>query len=146
MTERCPKDEERFFAKVNFEPMSGCWLWSGATNKQCYGSFHLGKEMVLAHRFSLELHGVQIPAGLVVDHLCRVPSCVNPQHLRVCTRRENTIAPGSIANSAANAKKDNCSICGGAYSPATSGRRFCKPCAARTARIRYAQKKGLAHV
>jgi hypothetical protein len=33
----------------------------------------------------------------VIDHTCRVRHCVNPEHLRVVTSRDNSHAPGSQA-------------------------------------------------
>jgi hypothetical protein len=28
---------------------------------------------------------------MTVDHLCNVPFCVNPDHMKLATRRENTL-------------------------------------------------------
>src|SRR5580700_4165380 len=53
-----------------------------------YGLFTLGKLMG-AHRASHRLFKGPIGEGLVVDHLCKVTCCVNPQHLEVVTQAEN---------------------------------------------------------
>lgn len=81
--------EERFWEKVSQEPMSGCWLWTGAVDRG-YGQFsaHAGQH-AKAHRFSYELLRGPIPKGLDLDHLCRVRCCVNPAHLEPVTRKEN---------------------------------------------------------
>lgn len=42
-----------------------------------------------AHRVAYELLVGPIPEGLVLDHLCRVRHCVNPDHLEPVTKREN---------------------------------------------------------
>lgn len=47
-------------------------------------------QRVYVHRFSYELHKGEIPEGLVVNHLCMTPLCVNPAHLEVATYSENS--------------------------------------------------------
>jgi len=32
----------------------------------------------------------EIPKGLVIDHLCNIKKCVNPEHLEAVTYGENT--------------------------------------------------------
>lgn len=81
---------ERFWARVS-KDASGCWLWIGALSVQGYGVFCPSREVQLsAHRFSHQIHGGRrVPKGLTIDHLCRVPRCVNPAHLEVVTYAEN---------------------------------------------------------
>ena len=56
----------------------------------------------MAHRFAIEdLTGTPIPKGMHTDHLCRIPLCVNPDHLEVVTPRENTMR-GLIGNPLTN--------------------------------------------
>jgi HNH endonuclease len=44
-----------------------------------------------AHAFSYEIAHGPVPPGLVLDHLCRHPACVNPDHLEPVTQRENIL-------------------------------------------------------
>jgi uncharacterized protein YerC len=67
-------------------PECGCWIWMGALSDGVYGSF-LGHR---AHRASWELYRGEIPVGLCVLHNCHTPLCVNPNHLRIGTKKENT--------------------------------------------------------
>ena len=47
-------------------------------------------ERTSAHRFSWEAFNERgIPAGMVVMHTCDTPMCVNPDHLRIGTQKEN---------------------------------------------------------
>lgn len=80
---------KRFMAKVK-KLDNGCWFWTAYKDKLGYGRFlrATGKNM-LAHRWSyLNLKGI-IKEGLELDHLCRNPSCVNPDHLEAVSHQEN---------------------------------------------------------
>ena len=67
---------------------STCWWWS--RDKQGYGHFVIKSPVyVMAHRWSYEYAYGPIPEGLVIDHLCRNESCVNPDHLEAVTAGEN---------------------------------------------------------
>lgn len=86
---------ERFMEKVSPEPNSGCWLWTGGIRPaDGYGAIWSQdrKRMLLAHRVAYELFVGAPPAGLDLDHKCRVRCCVNPDHLRAVSRRENVLA------------------------------------------------------
>ena len=68
---------------------SGCWLWQGAINNRGYGQIRIRGRLWLAHRAHYERAHGPIPAGLVLDHLCRVHACVNPAHLEAVTDTQN---------------------------------------------------------
>ena len=84
---------ERFWRHVN--KTETCWLWTGTTGgtESTYGYFRSTTRQqdskVLAHRWIYEQLVGPIPDGLELDHLCRVPLCVNPCHLEPVTHREN---------------------------------------------------------
>ena len=82
--------QERFDAKWIPEPMSGCWLWTGAVLSAGYGLMR-GRRPgnILAHRVSWELAHGPIPEDQYVLHRCDVPSCVNPNHLFLGTQKDN---------------------------------------------------------
>lgn len=88
-----PTPIQRFAALL--VPDGDCWLWTGGKDPDGYGVFSDVKAY-RAHRWSYEYHIAPIPEGLVLDHLCRNPSCVNPWHLEpvpigVNTRRGVTV-------------------------------------------------------
>ena len=80
---------DRFEEKYLPEPNSGCWLWTASTDKGGYGKITVDRRQIGAHRISYQLHKGQIPAGLDLDHVCRVRCCVNPDHLEPVSRSEN---------------------------------------------------------
>lgn len=81
---------ERFRSKFITDE-SGCWLWTATINNKGYGQFYSQERRtkVYAHRWSYEHNVGPIPEGLVIDHLCRTPRCVNPEHLEPVTFAEN---------------------------------------------------------
>lgn len=66
-----------------------CWIWCGRVNENGYGWVSDNGKLRLAHRVAYEKVKGSIPSGLVLDHLCGVPGCVNPNHLEAVTQQEN---------------------------------------------------------
>lgn len=70
---------------------SDCMIWMRRTDVGGYGRMsYLGVERP-AHRVAYELKYGPVPEGMIMDHLCRVRGCVNPDHVEPVTNRENTI-------------------------------------------------------
>lgn len=120
-----PSVEERFWAKVEKAGPEDCWEWRAGKNTKGYGRFYLGgKRHIFAHRYSYELLVGPIPEGLVTDHLCRNPGCVNPAHLEPVTNRENILRGENQV--AANSRKTHC-IRGHEFTPENTYRPSTRP-------------------
>ncbi len=114
------------------EALTGCWLWTGAMTKG-YGdiwapAFGTRK----AHRLSYLVFKGQIPVELALDHKCRNPSCVNPDHLEPVTREENT---RRYAASLLRCKR------GHEFTGKFRGARTCRECAKLRMRAHRARKQ-----
>lgn len=79
----------QLMSKTNKDGPGGCWLWTGYVLPTGYGTVNAFGTVLLAHRAMYRLLVGAIPDGLTLDHLCRVPHCVNPDHLEPVTRAEN---------------------------------------------------------
>lgn len=101
-----PKTLQRFWSKV--EKVNNCWIWTSSRVNGGYGHFKFDGRMVLSHRFSYELFNNIIPTGIVLDHLCRNPACVNPEHLDPVTQKENIHRGIGIGIDHPNTNKTHC--------------------------------------
>ncbi len=130
--------EERFFPKIAFIPFHTCWEWMGTKNRGGYGSFlHSYQVKKGAHQISWEIHYGPIPSGLCVLHKCDNPGCVNPEHLFLGTKRDNTL--DMVKKRRHNPKKEF--VCRDGHTKHHNGKRLvCKECA-RINNIRYRKKK-----
>lgn len=69
---------------------SRCWDWTGALNKDGYGFFRVAYKTHGSHRAAwIIANRRKVPEGLCVCHKCDRPSCVNPEHLFLGTRKDN---------------------------------------------------------
>lgn len=69
---------------------NGCWIWTGAIHKSGYGQMKWKGQSTVAHRVLYSVLVGEIPKGFVIDHLCNVKLCVNPEHLEAVTPSVNT--------------------------------------------------------
>lgn len=140
-------DIAEFWSRV--DKTGDCWLWTGYRftegRQKGYGQF---KRNLRAHRVSYELSIGPIPEGLVLDHLCRNPSCVRPEHLEPVSNYVNVVERGQNPF-AINARKTHCTH-GHEFTPENTwlrsdGSRTCRACRReRMRRYHAAQGAGLA--
>jgi len=80
---------KRFETKIERLPECGCWIWTGATDSNGYGSFRGKNGTQPAHRAVYEFYIGSIPEDLNLCHRCDTPSCVNPYHMFPGTQKDN---------------------------------------------------------
>lgn len=76
------------YMKIALGQKTPCWIWQGMLNQNGYGM--LGSE--LAHRVFYERANGKIQEGLEIHHLCKIRSCVNPDHLIALTFADHMTA------------------------------------------------------
>lgn len=82
----------RAYANVTVQ-QSGCWISNYSVGNHGYAQIGWAdgakNHMVLAHRASWVNINGQLPVGFTLDHVCKVRTCVNPEHLRLLSNFEN---------------------------------------------------------
>lgn len=79
--------EARFWGYV--DKSGDCWAWTSNVGRSGYGYFKLDGRNVLAHRIAYTWSNGPIPEGMQIDHLCFNRACVNAEHLRLATAKQN---------------------------------------------------------
>lgn len=117
---------------------SPCFIWQGLLSVEGYGRLWREGRVIGAHRAAYVDARGSVPPGLVIDHLCRNRSCVNPAHLEAVTNAEN------VSRGLAYARRNECRrghpLTGDNLGvDASHGRSFCKHCKRDGRRAREAQ-------
>ena len=79
-----------------------CIIWTGALQNG-YGK----RRGQMVHRVVWAFVNGPIPEGLVIDHMCRVRACCNPDHLRAVTPAVNALENNDNCM-AVNARQTHC--------------------------------------
>jgi hypothetical protein len=130
---------QRFWEKVELRGPEACWPWRG-TAQRGYGVFWIGerrgdRRYTPAHRFAYEDRIGPIPSGLVIDHLCRTPLCMNPSHMEPVTIGENTRRGAQALTSCAHGHPRSPE-----HGTFYNGRYKCRTCKNDARRARYVPK------
>lgn len=119
-----------------------CWVCGYASTAAGYATVHIQEgsrnQPHLAHRITYEALRGKIPDGLVIDHLCRNPPCVNPDHLEPVTQRENFLR--GLHSTAQSVRTNTCKR-GHSLKDAwvSKGKRRCRQCGNDQQRARYSR-------
>lgn len=68
---------------------NGCWKWNRSLNHKGYARCCVKGRTSLGHKLFYENKYGSVPAGMVLDHLCKNRQCVNPDHLEIVTNMIN---------------------------------------------------------
>lgn len=143
-----PASHDIFWGKAAVGAPEDCWPWQRSL-RDGYGVYWNGKKNVAAHRFAYSIACGSLQDGLVIDHLCRNRACINPNHLRQVTNRQNLVE-NSEAAAAAGVAKTHCKrgheLSGANLRFNSSGTRRCRTCDAAWNREYRARRKEQAHV
>ena len=105
------KEVVGIFDRIAIDAQTGCWIWTGARSNGRARIIHYDRPEQV-HRVLYAWRYGPIPRGdphhrnLVLDHLCNNGLCVNPDHLKMVTQKENVLRADSI--SGRNSRKTRC--------------------------------------
>ena len=80
---------------------NGCWVWKWSVHPKGYAVVLFKGRQRKAHRVAYERANGPIPGGQIIRHLCGNPSCINADHLRAGTPKDNArdmVASGNQHN------------------------------------------------
>lgn len=124
----------RMASKIQRDPETGCWRWTGARDSRGYGNVRVGRGVRKAHRIIYELVRGPIDSTLDCDHLCRQRSCVRPSHIEPVPHKVNVRRGAARTVPAARQRAKTHCPRGHAYNwentyvqPSTGGR-CCRTC------------------
>lgn len=120
---------QRFWQKV--DASGDCWLWTGAKGLQGYGHWTSGLGIFneqYAHRISWLVLVGPIPEGYWIDHLCRNPPCLNPDHLEPVSPRTNIQRGKNVGRPIKSHCPKGHLLEGGTLRVKPSGERVCRIC------------------
>lgn len=128
---RRPKVFAYFFERIKRDKETKCWNWVGALGATKYGTATIDRQAISAHRLSYLLFNGNLEPTLDIDHLCKNIVCVNPEHIRQTSRKENNL--NSTSPSRAHALKTHCAkgheySLENTYRNPTNGSRGCRIC------------------
>jgi hypothetical protein len=107
-----------------------CWIWQGAIGSGGrYGNVWWDGKSRPTHRAYLQTLGVDVE-GLVVDHLCRVTLCCNPEHLEPVTQKVN-VERGDLVKwreGRTHCDRGHVLAADNIYTRPSDGYKFCRGC------------------
>ena len=101
------KIKERFLKKVDrSEKYTECHIWLASKNKTGHGMFSVMGRTMPASRYVFMMFRGEVSNHEVITQTCFNPSCVNPEHLEISSKRKIgkrlTIHPDQLVTGSIN--------------------------------------------
>ncbi len=139
-----PRLPSRFWNKVVLDPGTGCWLWTGYTRPDGYGSISIDGRPQRTHRLTYSVFVGRLDPDLVIDHACRIRRCCNPAHLEQVTDRVNVLVRAGMDSIAVKRAQQTHCVNGHEFTPENTftrrqrpGTRECRACQDARNKARY---------
>lgn len=100
-----PSEFEQFLARM--KGVKACWNWTKGMDKEGRSHVHADGKNRVAARHAFALLVTKPPNHLFVLHSCDNPTCVNPNHLRLGTQKDN-YADARSRNRASIGERNGC--------------------------------------
>lgn len=99
MSSRRDRIRAKIMARVEVDPKTGCWLWTGPTSGsngrgKDYPRMSLDGQTVAVHIAMWTNEHGYIPGKKELDHVCRNRRCIRPDnrdHVQMVTRKRNAL-------------------------------------------------------
>lgn len=136
---------QRLFTYVTINKETNCYEWKGSKSKE-YGQMNYRGRMQLTHRLSYafsrgipmhEMEELRKEYKLIVMHKCDNPICINPEHLRLGSLKDNQ--NDSVSKNRNNNQNSIRTHCRKGH--LFNAKRKCTICRNEYARNRYHRKK-----
>ena len=137
--------------------MDNCMIWKKSARSNGYGQAWVDGKNQAVHRVAWQALYGEIPEGMVIDHTCHNEAakngecdggkcvhrlCYNPNHLRMVTSKENTLA-GAWAIEVKGGFRCGHEMTEANITVRKSGHKECAECSRIRARNYYAQKRAV---
>ena len=104
------REAGRIFSKIEINPTTGCWNWTGKLDNG-YGRISWKGKQTRIHRLFYVWKFGDIPVwrskkDKEIDHLCNNRACCNPDHLQLVSNRINVYR--GVGPTAVNHNKTLC--------------------------------------
>jgi hypothetical protein len=91
LDEKGYENNKNNFKKLKYVIKNNCWICISHGKGDSYTLVNRNGIRQYTHRYVYELYNSTIPENMVIMHTCDNPACINPNHLKIGTSKDNSL-------------------------------------------------------